>query len=53
MTLLPAKGQSNAGVPSMGLTDHVADRLLQERIIWLGWELEMKMLMLFVHKCCF
>lgn len=36
MTVPQAKGQSNAGVPSMGLTDHVYDRLLQERIIWLG-----------------
>lgn len=30
--------QANGAGPSMGLTDHVYDRLLQERIIWLGSE---------------
>ncbi len=30
--------QANEGSPSMGLTDHVYDRLLKERIIWLGSE---------------
>ena len=30
--------EAKASTPSMGLTDHVYDRLLQERIIWLGSE---------------